>query len=340
MNKYFTPNPATLEELKKMYRELAMKHHPDIGGDTETMKIINNEYDSLFPVFQARHNIKAETENTETAAGTRSEFYTQNGWNGENYNGNLSLKEIACIIREFIKIHYNECKFSVTTEYYSGGCSLYIALMESPYRAYKTFDELTDEGLNRGEMSQVIKQYTQAKNINSWHTDEIKNIIRPMYDKDFGAEEEIYLPQFLTDEIKEPVQAVEKYANSFNFDDCDGQIDYFHVNFWFHGVKIGQYDKPYKIVERTRKNIPDVEYENVEVTKTRTYKTLEVKDIKTPREFKPGQLFQLKSSFNYGRSKGYVYQIDRINGDYIEAYKMDRKYKNMCKGSDTKTDFI
>ena len=36
--KYFTPVPATLEELKALYRKLAMKHHPDLGGDTETMK--------------------------------------------------------------------------------------------------------------------------------------------------------------------------------------------------------------------------------------------------------------------------------------------------------------
>jgi curved DNA-binding protein CbpA len=45
--KYFK-NPQTLEELKKQYRELAMKHHPDKGGDTATMQAIKNEYDDLF----------------------------------------------------------------------------------------------------------------------------------------------------------------------------------------------------------------------------------------------------------------------------------------------------
>ena len=49
MYKFFTPSPETLEELKSMYRKLAMQYHPDRGGDTETMKGINAEYDTLFP---------------------------------------------------------------------------------------------------------------------------------------------------------------------------------------------------------------------------------------------------------------------------------------------------
>lgn len=39
---------TTLENLKKKYRELAMKHHPDAGGDEETMKKINREYTEVF----------------------------------------------------------------------------------------------------------------------------------------------------------------------------------------------------------------------------------------------------------------------------------------------------
>ena len=36
----------TLEELKKKYHELVLKHHPDRGGDLETMKAINAEFDT------------------------------------------------------------------------------------------------------------------------------------------------------------------------------------------------------------------------------------------------------------------------------------------------------
>ena len=73
MYKYFTPTPKTLEELKKQYREFAHKHHPDAGGDSETMKAINNEYAALFPILKDIHQTKdgetytARQESTETA---------------------------------------------------------------------------------------------------------------------------------------------------------------------------------------------------------------------------------------------------------------------------------
>lgn len=42
--KYFS-NVKTLDELKRAYRLLCMKHHPDVGGDTATMQAINAEHD-------------------------------------------------------------------------------------------------------------------------------------------------------------------------------------------------------------------------------------------------------------------------------------------------------
>jgi len=58
MTKYFIPTPKTLEDLKTEYRQLAMIHHPDRGGDTETMKEINAEYDALFPKLKDIHKNK------------------------------------------------------------------------------------------------------------------------------------------------------------------------------------------------------------------------------------------------------------------------------------------
>jgi len=46
MNKFFE-NIKTLDELRKEYRRLAMLHHPDKGGDTSLMQIINEQYEKL-----------------------------------------------------------------------------------------------------------------------------------------------------------------------------------------------------------------------------------------------------------------------------------------------------
>jgi len=41
------PRTATPEEIKKAYRTLAMKHHPDRGGDQEQFKRVTQAYDTL-----------------------------------------------------------------------------------------------------------------------------------------------------------------------------------------------------------------------------------------------------------------------------------------------------
>lgn len=64
--RYFT-NIRTLEKLKKEYKSLAMKYHPDRGGDTEAMQEINSEYDALFKLIQDGRIAEGETFNMNEA---------------------------------------------------------------------------------------------------------------------------------------------------------------------------------------------------------------------------------------------------------------------------------
>mgnify|MGYP001219769447 CR=1 FL=1 len=63
MKTNFFANCTSLEEVKRRYKELAMLHHPDRGGKTETMQQINAEYESICnnPFF----NFASETEQTQ-----------------------------------------------------------------------------------------------------------------------------------------------------------------------------------------------------------------------------------------------------------------------------------
>lgn len=54
----------TLEELRKQYKELLKKYHPDNPqGSTEATQEINSEYDNLFKLLKNRHEHKADNAN-------------------------------------------------------------------------------------------------------------------------------------------------------------------------------------------------------------------------------------------------------------------------------------
>ena len=63
MLKYFI-GVETLEELKKKYKELAKKLHPDLGGDKEEFQAMNNEYDLLFKELKLNKKSNKANNNT------------------------------------------------------------------------------------------------------------------------------------------------------------------------------------------------------------------------------------------------------------------------------------
>lgn len=61
-NTYFK-NVNTLEELRKQYKELLKKYHPDNeNGSEEITKIINTEYERFFKLLKDKHESKSSTE--------------------------------------------------------------------------------------------------------------------------------------------------------------------------------------------------------------------------------------------------------------------------------------
>ena len=58
--KYFK-DVSTLEELRRQYKELLKKYHPDnANGSTATCQEINAEYDRLFKVLKDKHESKSQ----------------------------------------------------------------------------------------------------------------------------------------------------------------------------------------------------------------------------------------------------------------------------------------
>ena len=59
----------SLEDVKKTFRALAKQHHPDLNGNAEVFKAINNEYEEAFEYFKNEFNNRTENakkQNTET----------------------------------------------------------------------------------------------------------------------------------------------------------------------------------------------------------------------------------------------------------------------------------
>lgn len=60
MAKTYFQNPKNLQELKRQYKDLAKKHHPDVGGCNKIMAQINLEYEKLFVILQQQSEYTVE----------------------------------------------------------------------------------------------------------------------------------------------------------------------------------------------------------------------------------------------------------------------------------------
>ena len=301
-------NVKSFEDLKNQFRELARKNHPDAGGDAETMKAINQEYDQLFPIWKHRHNETAAEPTTETADSTRRHFYTQNGWAGSKYDSSRNTKEVAALVRAYVKEIYPTYKFSVRYSHASMCSEVHVELVNAPSEIYKQFEELTQE--------ERFWVWQRAEN-NSWVKpfrcldDEHMAILKKAY------EEHTFLKKY-TEVVQSVIDDIDREVNSYRYDDSDGMIDYFSTNFYWFGVKLSG---KFKVVEKTAriKNkpenttpattdqvdavaLPESEYEIKESEHTKTHEKIFV--VKIIRTLSREEYMQVKE---YMRSLGGYY---------------------------------
>ena len=137
--------------------------------------------------------------------------YTRGAWKGINYDQSLSIKDIAKIIRTELKNVYPEATFSIITNgnYYTD--IMYIYLMSDTRTPFNTTENAQKQNIN-------INQYY------------IKQDDR------------------LNDYGKQMFQFIKDLCDSFNYNDSDGQIDYFDRGFYLH-LHIGKYNKPFELKE-------------------------------------------------------------------------------------------
>lgn len=228
MSKYFK-NVKSYEVLKNQYRELLKVNHPDNGGDLEKMQEINAEYDVMFRIWKdkaIKNESLKESEKNETADSTRSSFYTAFGWEGNNHDWSRSLKEVAKIVRTYVKEKYPTYKFSVRTSYASMCQELHVDLKESPIEIYKSFNEFTED-----DKSQFFRKanYNDYWALGSWNNEEFEK----EYERIVSEHGNFF--KVLNEVTKSVIDDVDNFVNSYNYSDCDGQIDYFHVDFYYFG---------------------------------------------------------------------------------------------------------
>lgn len=146
------------------------------------------------------------------------EGYTPNAWVGSNCPKDrfLPVKEVAGYIREYIKKdpELRACKWSITTESYTGGQSLTVALMAGPF--------------------DVFSDYWKEKH---------------PFDVEHGYTQHGDLEKAVTPEAFRVISKVKAFAMSYNYNDSDGRIDYFDRGF-YDNYEVGKWDKPYTKTER------------------------------------------------------------------------------------------
>lgn len=201
-------NVQSLSELKSQYRQLVLANHPDKGGDTAVMQLINDAFGKLFKKFQNDTHTNNSTsngyENDFNEARTADEYthhvYEEYGWTGSNYFTNDRSKIIA-ILRKWLKKTYPKYTFTVNK---SGYRSINIHIMTMDFCPWKDGNVRATCNISNGEN------------------------------------------EGLTERAQDVVDNIENYMNSFNYYHAEIMADYSDCNF-YDSIEFGNRRTPFKV---------------------------------------------------------------------------------------------
>lgn len=160
-----------------------------------------------------------------TTTPTKKNFYTPTGWAGSRYSSNFTMNDITTMIRNYMKINYPNCKFSVTKRHHS---SISISLMAAPFDVFSTPDADKIPMSRLGDTISIMDH---------WASLPTKGHI--------GVNHYYIADAFmLTDKARAVMADIYAFAKSFNYDDSDAMTDYFDTNFYMD-MSIGKWDKPF-----------------------------------------------------------------------------------------------
>lgn len=188
-------------------------------------------------------NMKTQNEKSAIQLGVEKmeHSYTSYGWKGVNSNKGYSMKEIAKIIKQELQKKYSDCTFSVVKGGNAYCDTLDVCLMTSKRNPFQDYEvAVKDENFERYNIwGKSETEQEQAKRY-------LKESLAGGYIQvnEFDIERSYKLSSF----GKELFTYAKNLCDSFNFDDSDGMIDYFHRGFYdsFH---IGKWNKKFELIK-------------------------------------------------------------------------------------------
>ena len=95
-------NVNTLEELRKQYKELLKRYHPDNpSGSTEATQQINQEYEKLFKLLKDKHDSKQTSKKKK-----KTSFYNNMKY---DFSEDIKLREVLNKVINFTDVTIELC---------------------------------------------------------------------------------------------------------------------------------------------------------------------------------------------------------------------------------------